>query len=129
DGLFQALCRPGESKKAGRLLKERYGPGRKAEAVFSDADCVPVSDDEFLHLYAIRAGDLKLEMSQGADWLESLRTRLFLGGVDPSGLAAEFGKRASDSRTLLHNKELDRARDEAAKAGLDLEAYRKERDS
>src|SRR5690606_11536616 len=80
-------------------------------------------------LYAIRAGDLKLEMSQGADWLESLKTRLFLGGVDPSGLAAEFGKRASDSRTLHHNKELVRARDEAAKAGLDLEAYRKERDS
>lgn len=129
DGLFQALCRPGESKKAGRLLKERYGPGRIAEAEFSDGGSEPVSDDEFLNLYAIRAGDLRLEMNQGTGWLERLKARLFLGGVDPSALAAEFEKRASDSRTLVHNKELERAREEAAKAGRDLDARLRERES
>lgn len=127
DGLYQALCRPSETKKSGRLLKERYGPGRKAQAeTTGDA---PITDEEFMNLYAIRAGDLRLDLDQGTDWLERLKSRLFHGGLDPAALSAEFEKRSSDSRAVGRNKELDKTRETAAAARRELDARLRERDS
>lgn len=127
DGLFQALCDPSETKKPGKLLKARYGAQRQATATL--VNTAPISDDEFLNLYAIRAGDLKLESGQGSDWMEKLKSRLFHGGLDPRVLAEEYERRSSDKRTFVHNKELDGLRDRLAKARLELEAHRRERES
>lgn len=126
DGLFQALCRPSEAKKAGKLLKDRYGTGRQAAAAMANE--APISDEEFLSLYAIRAGDLNLRLDQGTDWMEKLKARLFHGGLDPAVLIAEFQKRSSDSRSVLINKELERARQAAAEAQGNLEKLRRERE-
>jgi uncharacterized protein YhaN len=104
DGIFQALCRPSETKKSGQILKARYGAGRGAQALMTNDS--PITDEEFMNLYAIREGDLRLELDKGTEWLDKLKSRLFHGGLDPSLLAGEFEKRSSDSRTLLHNKEL-----------------------
>lgn len=127
DGIFQALCRPSETKKSGKVLKARYGAGRSAQALLTHD--IPISDEEFMNLYAIREGDLRLELDKGTEWLDKLKSRLFHGGLDPSVLAGEFEKRSSDSRTLLHNKELEKARDGAAKARHELDSRRRERDS
>lgn len=126
DGLFQALCRPSEAKKAGKLLKDRYGTARQATASLDDA--APVSDEEFLSLYAIRAGDLNLRLDQGTDWMEKLKARLFHGGLDPAALCAEFQKRSSDSRTVSANRELEKARQAAGKAREALDGLRRERE-
>jgi DNA repair exonuclease SbcCD ATPase subunit len=126
DGLFQALCRPSEAKKSGKILKERYGAARQVSAVLAiDA---PISDEEFLSLYAIRAGDLNLRLDQGTDWIEKLKARLFHGGLDPAALIAEFQKRSSDSRSVAVNKELEKAREAAARTRSDLEKLRRERE-
>jgi predicted ATP-binding protein involved in virulence len=53
DGLFQALCKPSETRKAGKSLKERYGAGRKASMSSAPADAV--SEEEFLNLFATAA--------------------------------------------------------------------------
>lgn len=127
DGLFQALCRPSETKKSGKVLKARYGAGRAAQAVITND--VPITDEEFMNLYAIREGDLRLELDKGTEWLDKLKSRLFHGGLDPSVLAAEFEKRSSDSRTHTHNKEMEKAREAAAKARQELDGKKRERDS
>jgi DNA repair exonuclease SbcCD ATPase subunit len=126
DGLFQALCRPSEAKKAGKVLKDRYGTARQASAAMANE--APITDEEFLSLYAIRAGDLNLRLDQGTDWMEKLKARLFHGGVDPAVLIAEFQKRSSDSRSVLVNKDLERARQAAAEAQGTLEKLRRERE-
>lgn len=122
DGLFQAVCRPGENKKAGKLLKERYGSDRQASA--EPAVAPPISDEEFLNLFAVRAGDLHFRLDQGTDWMERLKGRLFHGGLDPAVLVAEFQKRSSDSRTLAVNKELENLRAAVERARRDLEELR-----
>lgn len=131
DGLFQALCRPSEAKKAGKLLKERYGPDRQAAAVLANTSVgneTPITDEEFLSLYAIRAGDLNLRLDQGTDWMEKLKARLFHGGLDPAVLIAEFQKRSSDSRAVAINKELEKARESALRMRAELEKLRRERE-
>ncbi|GEM_PF-3355426 len=127
DGLFQALCDPSETKKPGKLLKTRYGAHRQATATLVNG--APISEDEFLNLFAIRAGDLRLELSQGSDWMEKLKSGLFHGGLDPKLLADEYERRSSDKRTFVHNKELDAVRERLAKAKLELESRRRERES
>ncbi len=126
DGLFQALCRPSEAKKSGKVLKERYGAARLVSAVMANE--TPIADEEFLSLYAIRAGDLNLRLDQGTDWIEKLKARLFHGGLDPATLIAEFQKRSSDSRSVAINKELEKAREAAARLRTDLEKLRRERE-
>ena len=135
DGLFQALCRPSETKQTGKVLKCRYGAGRGAEAVLADAPTAgegggaAITDEEFMNLYAIREGDLKLEFDKGTKWLDKLKSRLFHGGLDPSLLAAEFAKRSSDSRTLTHNRELEKAKEAAGEAREELGRKRQEREA
>ena len=96
DALFQALCRPSETKLMGKALKKRYGAGRKAEVEL--AGPFDMGEDEFLNLCAIRAGDLELDMAKDSPWMAKLKTGLFHGGLDPAALAAEFERRSSDGR-------------------------------
>lgn len=126
DALFQALCRPSESKKMGKELKQRYGASRKAEATLSGT--FDLDEDEFLNLCAIRTGDLSLEMGKDSPWLERLKSRLFHGGLDPAALASEFERRSSDRRNFAHMKEIEALRDKVAAARGELDARRRERD-
>jgi hypothetical protein len=125
DGIFQALCRPSETKKSGKILKARYGPGRTAEAKLTSD--VPITDEEFLNLYAIREGDLKLELDKGSEWMDKLKSKLFHGGLDPAAFVAEFEKRSSDSRAMAHTKELEKAREASAAAHRELERRKQDR--
>jgi AAA domain len=140
DGLFQALCNPSETKKAGKGLKLRYGSNRRASLVFdpnalanasilaSSNSTTLISDDEFMNLYAIRAGDFNLELSQGSDWMERLKSRLFHGGIDPKLLVEEFEKLSSDKKTFVHNKKFEELQKQASRSRQELEARRRERE-
>ncbi|MEO6095752.1 MAG: AAA family ATPase [Fibrobacteria bacterium] len=125
DGIFQALCRPSETKKPGKILKARYGPGRSAEAKLNND--VAITDEEFLNLYAIREGDLKLELDKGSEWMDKLKSKLFHGGLDPAAFVSEFEKRSSDSRAMVHTKELEKARETSAAARKELERRKQDR--
>lgn len=125
DALFQALCKPSEAKKAGKDLKARYGSARSAAA---DTDGMgPIPDEEFMNLYAIREGDLRLEWDKSSEWLDRLKSRLFHGGLDPAELMAEFEKRSSDKANLVHSKELEKAKAASAKAREELDLRKRGR--
>ena len=125
DALFQALCKPSEAKKAGKDLKARYGSARSAAA---DTDGIgPIPDEEFMNLYAIREGDLRLEWDKSSEWLDKLKSRLFHGGLDPAELMAEFEKRSSDKANLVHSRELEKAKAVSAKAREELDLRRRGR--
>lgn len=126
DALFQGLCRPSESKKLGKELKQRYGASRKAEVALTGT--FDLDEDEFINLCAIRTGDLSLEMGKDSPWLERLKARLFHGGLDPASLAAEFERRASDRRNFAHMKEIEILRDKVAAARKELDSCRRERE-
>ena len=125
DGLFQALCDPSETKKLGKLLKDRYGVARVASAVILNG--VSVSDDEFMNLFAIRAGQFNLELSQGSEWMEKLKSCLFHGGIDPKILSEEFDKLSSNKKNHLHNKVLEAVRLRAEESRRELAAYLEKR--
>ncbi len=132
DGLFQALCQPSETKVAGKLLKNRYGSARRASVEMSSSNlsASPLySDDEFLNLFAIRAGDLQLDLNAGSDWMERLKSQLFHGGLDPKLLVGEFDKLASDKKNYVQNRKLDELRQNLARIGQDLEKKKQDRKS
>lgn len=128
DGLFQALCSPSETKKAGKLLKSRYGQSRSVSLTYTNNNGVKtIPEDVFLNLYAIRAGDLNMEWNPGNDWVEKLKSQLFHGGIDPKVLAEEFEKRSSDKKNFVHNKEIEAARLKKEAAKIQLEKLNRER--
>ncbi len=133
DAIFQALCDPSETKKSGKMLKARYGTRRSVSAEFGEDGgkpiWEPILDDEFLQLFAIRAGDLNLELSPGSDWMERLKARLFHGGLDPKVLVAEFERLCSDKRNFVHNKKWDELKAAQLKVKQDLDQRKQTRHS
>jgi DNA sulfur modification protein DndD len=128
DALFQGLCRPKKSRKSGRLLADRYGEERRVELVF-DGETLEVTEEEFLNLYAIRAGGLSLSISSRSSWMEKLKANLFTGGIDPTRMKDEFAKRASDIGSYSHNRRisaLERRDRELEAEQTDLMRRRKE---
>lgn len=105
DALFTALCQPKSTKKAGKQLKERYGEDQDVRVVF-EGRSMQIDEDEFLNLYAIRSGDISLNMAGGASWMEKVKSSLFTGGIDPTILRRRFDILSSTSKTYKHNREL-----------------------
>jgi hypothetical protein len=104
DIFFQELCHPG-ARGEGRKLKERYGEERSARLV-CDGEPVAVDEKEFWNLWAIRSGDISLDLASGSTWMERVKSRLFTGGIDPGRLRDRFETLASTKGSLRHNREL-----------------------
>ncbi len=128
DGLFQALCSPKANKAAGRRLKERYGEQRQASALFT-ARAEPIEEDEFLNLYAIRCGDISLDLNSSDRWMDNVKARLFTGGIDPSFLKLKFENLASTKKSLKHNRTLQELERGAQELRDELESLQKKRET
>jgi len=84
DALFDALCSPRGNNDPARRLRARYGQDRKARLEFQGEEyAIPAPD--FLNLFAIRAGDLSLEIGSNSEWMNRVKANLFSGGIDPRG--------------------------------------------
>ncbi len=94
DALFDALCHPKGASTHARTLRGRYGDDRSAKIAFS-GEVFSVDPEEFLRLYAIRSGDLDIQLSKGKDWQDKVRAALFSGGIDPATLRDAFQLEAS----------------------------------
>ena len=103
DALFETLCSPKANKKHGKKLRDRYGESRRAKAVFTSSP-LRIDEDEFLNLYAIRSGDIDLDLGSGSSWLERVKSSLFTGGIDPLRLENKFEALSSEKGTLRHNR-------------------------
>ncbi len=111
DALCEVLCKPRSNRIAGKRLALRYGSDRLASAAY-DGDPMTVPEDAFGDLFAIRSGDLTLDVRPGASWVEALKTDLFTAGLDPKRLHAVLARRAGTDGGSRHNRELRQLRDD-----------------
>jgi len=102
DALLEGLCKPKGSTEAGKLLKARYGETRSVTLEF-DGDPLQLSSVDFLNLFAVRAGDLSVEVSKDTEWLTRVKSQLFSGGIDPLAVAEELTRQCvSKAKGTLH---------------------------
>lgn len=111
DALCETLCKPRSNRSAGKRLALRYGTERRATAEFDGAP-ISIPDDAFYDLYAIRSGDLTLDVKPGSSWVEALKAELFTAGLDPKRLHAALARRASTDGGSRHNRELRQLQEE-----------------
>lgn len=107
DALFFVLCAPKANRLAGKRLRERYG--EKAAARIeraAGAVVTEIPEDEFLSLYAIRAGDIDVKLESGQPWLERVKSRLFSGDLDPELVIEYLEKLATERKNSRATKEL-----------------------
>lgn len=111
DALCEVLCKPRSNRIAGKRLALRYGSDRLASAEF-DGDPMTVPEDAFGDLFAIRSGDLTLDVRPGTGWVEALKADLFTAGLDPKRLHGVLARRAGTDGGSRHNRELRQLREE-----------------
>jgi DNA repair exonuclease SbcCD ATPase subunit len=129
DALFAALCQPRANRTDGKRLRERYG--EEAQAHFQDHDgLLPplISDEEFMNLYAVRAGDIRVEITARSNWMDRVKSRLFSGDLDPGLIARNLEVLASDDGKRLHNKEIKKLHEDLRRCVGELERKRTEQD-
>lgn len=105
DALCQVLCKPRSNRIAGKRLALRYGTDRRVSAEF-DGEPMTLPEDAFGDLFAIRSGDLTLDVRPGTSWVEALKADLFTAGLDPKRLHAALARRAGTDGGSRHNREL-----------------------
>ncbi len=114
DALCDALCKPRSNRTAGKRLGLRYGTERLVTAEF-DGEPMSIPEDAFYDLYAIRSGDLTIDVKPGASWVEALKAELFTAGLDPKRLHEALARRASTDGGSRHNRELRRLQEERSR--------------
>ena len=111
DALCDVLCKPKTNRNAGKRLALRYGTDRDVSVDF-DGEPLSIPEDAFYDLFAIRSGDLTLNVKPGSSWVETLKAELFTAGLDPKRLHAALARRASSDGGSRHNRELRQLREE-----------------
>ena len=123
EALFAALCQPRANRTDGKRLRERYG--ENARAFFgpdsAQSRLPQISEEEFMNLYAVRAGDIRVEITSHASWMDRVKSRLFSGDLDPAVVARNLEVLASDDGKRVHNKEIKKLRDDLVRLERELE--------
>ncbi len=114
DALFDALCAGSrhEGRPAWKALAGRYGALRKAELVWEEGfHPLSFTDDEFLEIFAVRAGDTRVDAEGGGSWEGAAEARLLNSGLNPASFAAGMEDKADSARKgslKYREKELNR---------------------
>jgi DNA repair exonuclease SbcCD ATPase subunit len=127
DALFDALCSPPGNIREGKELKRRYGEDRQMDVEF-EGEKIHFEVSEFMNLYALRAGDINIELDDRSAWMEKVKSHLFSGGIDPNLIRANLEKRASTKGSMTHNRELNRLKSERDQAEKQLSILKEKRD-
>ena len=94
-----ALCRPRANRTDGKRLRERYGENAHANFTGDDAQNLPtVTEEEFMNLYAVRAGDIRVEITSplkldGSSEIAFVFRRSGSGGRRPQSVGAQLRRR------------------------------------
>lgn len=128
DALLDTLCSPSGATKEGKELKRRYGEDRQADVEFV-GEKIHFEVSEFRNLYALRAGDIYIEMNDQSVWMEKVKSNLFSGGIDPNLIKTNLDKLASTKGSMAHNKERKRLESERDQAEKQLNILNAKRDS
>ncbi len=101
DALFDAVCAESrhEGRPAWKNLAGRYGALRKAEIGWEEGfDPVKLADDEFLEIFAVRAGETSVNAAGGKSWESAAEARLLNSGLNPAQFAAAMVDKAESAR-------------------------------
>ncbi len=101
DALFDAVCAESrhEGRPAWKNLAGRYGALRKAGIEWVEGfDPVKLGDDEFLEIFAVRAGETSVNATGGKSWESAAEARLLNSGLNPAQFAAAMTDKADSSR-------------------------------
>jgi DNA sulfur modification protein DndD len=128
DALFDTLCNPPGNTKEGKELKRRYGENRQVDIEF-EGEKLHFDVSEFRNLYALRAGDINIEMTDQSTWMEKVKSNLFSGGIDPNLIKANLDRRASTKGSMAHNRERIRLESDRDQAKNQLKELKAKRDS
>ena len=127
DALFDMLCSPPGNTKEGKDLKRRYGEDRQTEVEF-EGEKIHFEVSEFRNLYALRASDINIEMSDHSAWMEKVKSNLFSGGIDPKFIKENLDRLASIKGSMAHNRERKRLESERDQAEKQLDILKAKRD-
>ncbi|MDR1899645.1 MAG: AAA family ATPase [Treponema sp.] len=120
DALFDCLCGPRGSTKNGKRLVSRYGNGRAAALEFADGEFHP-DEADFLNLFAVRSGDITLEIESNSRWMNNVKASLFSGGIDPQSAADRLDEILRTRARNSLNGEAAALREEARRTRRELE--------
>lgn len=128
DALLEGLCKPKGTTDAGKLLKARYGEARSVILEFEGAP-LQLSPVDFLNLFAVRAGDLSVEVAKDSEWLTRVKAQLFSGGIDPHLVADRLTRQCeSRAKDTLHG-ELRELGARVAKLEADIQELQQQRET
>jgi DNA repair exonuclease SbcCD ATPase subunit len=86
DAILEGVCSPKGNTETGKRQRERYGDSRKVRLEFEGSP-IRMQPADFLNLFAVRAGDLDLEVANNSEWISRIKAELFSGGIDPLAAA------------------------------------------
>lgn len=123
DALFAAVCQPRANRTDGKRLRERYGESARASFGPEGArnQLPQITEEEFMNLYAVRAGDIRVEINSRSSWMDRVKSRLFSGDLDPAAVARNLEILTSDDGKRVHNKELKKLHADLARCEKELE--------
>ncbi len=126
DALFDQISSPQGNSSEGKRLKARYSNERKAEINWNGNEvCIPA--DEFLNVYAIRAGSVNINFSSEDDWKKRIKASIFSGGIDPGSIAKGLDALAKDRGNNTNVKELRKKKQELEEAEQSLKMLEEKR--
>lgn len=120
DALFDCLCRPRGITKNGKRLAARYGSDRSAAVEFEGEEFHP-GEADFLNLFAVRSGDITLEVETNSRWMNNVKASLFSGGIDPQSAADRLDDMIRSRARNSLNAEAAALREETQRTRRELE--------
>ena len=130
DALFDALCAGSrhESHPAWKNLAGRYGALRKAVLTWQ-GEPFSFTDEEFLELFAIRAGEASVHAVKGKSWKAVAEARLLNSGLNPAGLASALAGKAKTEKGGSVRAQIAELKKLIAERGPALDELRRQRDA
>lgn len=130
DAIFEKICKPKGNASHSKELKKRYGDSQnRVLSVAYDGDEFSYDEDEFLNLYAVKAGDISNVLSPKNDWVSKIQSSLFTGGIDPAVICKELEGFSSKDGKVKHMKDITGKQKEIEKLNESLKKMQTERDS
>lgn len=136
DSIYTSLFKMGGASADQKKFNKRYGTEAESRVLDDNGHGVKqdlINFDEFRTLYAIRAGDVSLELKEGSknkeDWLGEMKANLLSGGIDFAKIQKEFNNITAENGVLKINKDLKKLelkRDELIKDLIEAKAKREE---
>jgi len=106
DAIFDIVSAPKGNTVGGKRLAERYGKDRLAVPEFQ-GEAVSIAEADFLNFFAVRSGEIDLDIGQESQCMNRIKASLFSGGIDPNTVAEALNSSIKGKGKGTLNKEAE----------------------